>query len=136
MNNQDLCSFDNTHQEGPLRWIFVKNMMLKARIGVYPHEHNRKQNVRISVYCATRDDKDGHHVGVDKLERTVSYDDIVSHVQDVVEAGHVELTETLAEKIAAGVLADKRVLITRISVEKLDVIPSCESVGVVIQRRQ
>lgn len=56
-------------------------------------------------------------------------------VRQIVQEGHVRLVETLAERIAAGVLADTRVHVVRVKIEKLDVFEEIESVGVEIERR-
>jgi 7,8-dihydroneopterin aldolase/epimerase/oxygenase len=42
--------------------------------------------------------------------------------------------ETLAERIAALCLSDRRVRVARVRVEKLDVFPDATSVGVEIER--
>ena len=62
--------------------------------------------------------------------------------QMIVRGGHGDdgykgmlLVETLAERIAAGVLADNRVKVVRVRIEKLDVFEEIEAVGVEIERR-
>jgi 7,8-dihydroneopterin aldolase/epimerase/oxygenase len=52
----------------------------------------------------------------------------------VLAQGHVNLVETLCEKIASACLKDRRVLAARIRVEKPDIIPNARSVGVEIER--
>lgn len=56
-------------------------------------------------------------------------------VRQIVAEGHVRLVETLAERIAAGVLVDNRVKVVRVRIEKLDVFEEIEAVGVEIERR-
>ena len=65
----------------------------------------------------------------------VSYERVVTLVRRIVADGHVRLVETLAERIAAGVLADPRIRVVRIRVEKLDVFEEIAAVGVEIERR-
>jgi dihydroneopterin aldolase len=48
--------------------------------------------------------------------------------------GHINLVETLAEKIAELCLGDGRVETARIRVEKLDVYAEAASVGIEIER--
>jgi len=50
--------------------------------------------------------------------------------------GHINLVETLAERIAALCLADARVSSVRVRVEKLDIYEQADSVGVEIERLQ
>ena len=52
----------------------------------------------------------------------------------IVERGHINLVETLAEKIAVLCLANGRVRSVRVRVEKLDIVPDAQSVGVEIER--
>jgi len=54
----------------------------------------------------------------------------------VIEAGHINLVETLAEQIASLALLDNRVLSARVRVEKLQVMEDAESVGVEIERKR
>jgi dihydroneopterin aldolase len=49
-------------------------------------------------------------------------------------AGHVELVEQLADRIARLCLEDPRVRSARVRVEKLDAIADCAAVGVEIER--
>ncbi|OUI96075.1 diguanylate cyclase [Acetobacter indonesiensis] len=120
--------------EPPLRCLFLNNMMLDAHIGVFPHEQGVTQRIRVSVAFGVLDRED-LEVGADDLSRTVSYEQVVLLVRRIISEGHVRLVETLAERIAAGVLADSRVKVVRIKIEKLDVFEEIESVGVEIERR-
>ncbi|MBS0961043.1 MULTISPECIES: dihydroneopterin aldolase [Acetobacter] len=121
--------------EQPLRCLFINNMLIDAYIGVFPHELNVTQRIRVSVAFGVPDRND-LEVGQDDLSRTVSYEHVVRLVHQIIAEGHVRLVETLAERIAAGVLADQRVQVVRVKIEKLDVFEEIESVGVEIERRQ
>lgn len=118
----------------PLRCLFLKNMVLDAHIGVFPHEQGVTQRIRVSVHFGV-DDRTDLEVGPDDLSRTVSYERVVQLVHRIVREGHVRLVETLAERIASGVLADERVRVVRVRIEKLDVFEEIEAVGVEIERR-
>ncbi len=118
----------------PLRRLFIRNMILDANIGVFPHEQGVSQRIRVSVSFGV-DDRTDLEIGVDDLSRTVSYEQVVVLVRQIVAEGHVRLVETLAERIAAGVLADNRVKVVRVRIEKLDVFEEIEAVGVEIERR-
>ena len=118
----------------PLRCLFLKNMILDAHIGVFPHEQGVTQRIRVSVHFGV-DDRTDLVVGPDELSRTVSYERVVQLVHRIVREGHVRLVETLAERIASGVLSDDRVRVVRVRIEKLDVFEEIEAVGVEIERR-
>jgi len=52
----------------------------------------------------------------------------------ITEESHINLVETLAERIAGLCLADARVARVRVCVEKLDIYEEAASVGVEIER--
>lgn len=117
---------------GRTRQVFLRDMVLPARIGVYLHEQGGPQRVRINVNLAVDDDR--AQEGRDELARVVDYGAVAETVRRIVAAGHVKLAETLAERIAAAVLADPRVAVARVRVEKLDVFPDTGAVGVEVER--
>ena len=64
----------------------------------------------------------------------MDYGVVADQIRAMVATGHVNLVETLAERIADICLSDIRVEAARIRVEKLDILPDAESVGVEIER--
>ncbi len=124
---------------GPgVRHVFLRDMVLPARIGVYASEHGKQQRIRINVDLAVDDpeaDQPGG-VGRDALDRVVDYGGIAEAVRALVAAQHVQLVETLAERLAAGCLDDRRVRSARVSVEKLDIMPDGATAGVEVERRR
>ncbi len=117
---------------GGLRHVFVRDLELVARIGAYDHEKHAGQRIRINLDIEVVDDRDHG----DQLTNVVCYQRIVDGIKAVVEAGHINLVETLAERIAAVPLADHRVEAVRVRVEKLEAIREAASVGVEITRRK
>ncbi len=123
------------------RSMFIRDLVLDASIGVHAHEHAARQRVRINLDLAVSDDAAGARlsraaVGADELGRVVDYEAIVNRVRALVAAGHVQLVETLAERLAEICLADPRVLAARVRLEKLDVFADAASAGVEVERRQ
>ena len=123
-----------------LRHVFLRDLVLPVSIGVHPHEQAGPQRVRINVDLGVEDDgarklsRPG--VGRDDLRRVVDYEGVANAVRAIVAAGHVMLVETLAERIAESCLADPRVHLARVRVEKLDVFADAASAGVEIERRR
>lgn len=121
------------------RRMFVKDLVLKAQIGVYAHEQGCSQRVRVNLELAVDEmptpQLSRPAVGADDLGRVVDYDTVINAVRQIIAAGHVQLVETLAERIAEAALRDPRVRSIRVRVEKLDVIPDAASVGVEIERQ-
>jgi len=122
-----------------LRHVFLRDLVLPARIGVHAHEERGSQRIRINVDLGVRDDGarvSRAPVGRDELSRVVDYEVLANRVRAIVAAGHVRLVETLAERIAEACLEDARVDLARVRVEKLDVFADAASAGVEIERRR
>lgn len=121
-----------------LRHVFLRDLILSARIGIYPHEHTGAQRVRINVDLAVKDEPQAETdltLSVrEELARVVDYEKLAHDVRAIVSARHVRLVETLAERIAICCLVDERVVSARVRVEKLDVFPDAVSAGVEIER--
>lgn len=115
----------------PIR-LFIRDLVLPVRIGVHQHERIANQRVRINLELEVT----APPTIDDDLENVVCYGEIMTGIRHVVGAGHVNLAETLAERIAAMCLADRRVLAAKVRIEKLDVFPEASSVGIEIERRR
>ena len=109
--------------------VFVRNLEVLARIGVHGHEHGKPQPVRINVWLTCKAGATG-----DKMENVVDYEAVADNIRKIVGSGHINLAETLAERIAASCLEDKRVEKARVRVEKLHALPGTEAAGVEIER--
>ena len=115
-----------------LRRVFVRDLVMTCSIGVHAHEHEHKQRVRLNLDL---DVAETIEPIADDLRDVVCYDEIISAVRRIVDAGHVRLIETLAEHVAGLCLADPRIRIARVQIEKLDVYQDVASVGISIVRR-
>jgi len=109
--------------------IFVRNFVLPIAIGVYDEEQGITQKVGFSIEAEVAA---GVSPKGDDLEEVPSYDELTGAVKAVVAAGHINLVETLAARIAERCLADKRIVSVRVRVEKLERGP--DAVGVEIVR--
>jgi 7,8-dihydroneopterin aldolase/epimerase/oxygenase len=116
---------------GGFRHVLVRDLVLACEIGALRHERGARQRVRINLDLSAREEPAPI---ADDLRNVVCYDEVVSAIRRLTAAGHMNLVETLAERIAELCLADARVRIARVRVEKLDVYPDAGSVGVEIER--
>ena len=66
----------------------------------------------------------------------VDYESITAKIRVLVASGHINLAETLAERIAEACFQDSRVNTARVRVEKLHALPGAESAGVEIERER
>jgi len=123
-----------------LRHVFIRDLVLQASIGVYASEHEAPQRIRLNLDLAVEDEGGSPlsrvAVGRDELARVVDYEAIANKARALVASGHVQLVETLAERIAETILTDPRIRLARVRVEKLDVLADAASAGVEIERRQ
>ena len=114
-----------------VRHVFIHDMVLPCSIGVYSHEREAPQRVRINLDLAVRESSSAIN---DSLANVVCYEDVADGIRAIVGRGHVNLVETLAEDIATLCLEDIRILSVRVRIEKLDVFEDTQGVGVEIER--
>ena len=107
------------HSAQPYDKVWVRDLVLPVRIGIWSEEQGITQRVRFTVELSVH--PGGHRPG--DLSSVVSYDFIIDGITAAVSEGHVLLTETLAERVAAHCLSDQRAAMVRVVVEKLDRIP-------------
>ena len=114
-----------------LRHVFVRDLELMAPIGIYDVEKASPQRIIVNIDLSVSEGA-GHKD--DDISHVVSYEIVVKKVEAIIAEGHINLVETLCEKIAASCLTDKRVMAARVRVEKPDIVPNARSVGVEIER--
>ena len=109
------------------RQLFLRDYAVRINIGVHDFEKRAEQRVLINVdlyiplVLSTPK--------ADELHEVVDYDFIRRSVSERVQRGHIHLQETLCDDVLALMLAHPRVKAARVSTEKPDVYPDCESVG-------
>jgi dihydroneopterin aldolase len=108
--------------------VFIDDLVLDVEIGVYTHEKGVTQRVRFSV------DVDVIPATValeDDIGRAFDYDTIITGIKDIIAEGHINLVETLAERIAEHCLAHPRASSVLVKIEKLDKEPGAVGVEIV-----
>jgi dihydroneopterin aldolase len=109
--------------------VFVRDLVIPVEIGAYAHERGRVQRVRFNVeadvYRAT---------GEDDMRTIFSYDVVIDAIKMILASGHIDLVETIAERLAESILLHDRVRAVAVQIEKLDVAPG--AVGVRIRRER
>ncbi len=111
--------------------ILVRDLVLPWQIGVWRHEENRRQRIRLNLDLQVSELPDPT---ADKYEEVLCYEKIINEIRALAARGHVKLAETLADQVAALCLADARVRQVTIRIEKLEAIEEATSVGVEITR--
>ena len=110
--------------------VLVKNLILKASVGIYPKEKIRKQKVRFNISITATDNIKTKN----DISEFVSYEDVIKNVKNAINRGHSPLIENLAQNIAEKCLINKRILKIEIMIEKLETFKETESVGIKIIR--
>lgn len=110
------------------RRLFLRNYEVQINIGVHDFEKQGEQRVLINVDLFIPL-KDSTPTG-DSLEEVVDYDYMRSTIARRMAQGHIHLQETLCDDVVKAMLAHPKVRAVRVSTEKPDVYPDCESVGV------
>jgi 7,8-dihydroneopterin aldolase/epimerase/oxygenase len=118
---------------GTYRRVFVRDFEIVVSVGVFEREKRYEQRIIVSADLYVRDNYDG---ASDRIADVVDYGKVVDGIARLAQSEHVNLIETLAERIAQHCLADHRVDHVRVRIEKPDVLESCPSVGIEIERRR
>ncbi|MBC7167343.1 MAG: dihydroneopterin aldolase [Phenylobacterium sp.] len=105
--------------------VFVTGLKVDAHIGVYAHERGRTQPLVIDV------ELDAATAGAEHLSDTVNYELVAEAARQLAGAGHIDLVETFAERLALACLEDPKVSRARVRVDKPQALaPHAESAGV------
>ncbi len=113
--------------------VFVHGLEVMASIGVHPHEKETRQRVLVDVELNLGDLPPPVD---DRLAETIDYQEIAKRVETLAREGHVQLVETLAERIAAWCLNDARVVAVTVRVAKPEALTNAAAAGCVVTRRR
>lgn len=108
---------------GEVRALFLRNFTVQARVGAHDHERGARQRVRLDLtaYLATDAPDPG-----DRLAAVLDYDRLRQGVLDILGAGHINLLETVAERVCAMCFAHPQVRAVALCIAKPDAHPDCE----------
>ena len=109
------------------RRLFLRRYEVRINIGVHAFEKTGEQRVSINVDLyvplALSTPK------ADDLDEVLDYDFMRRSIAARISRGHIHLQETLCDDVLALMLTHPKVRAARVSTEKPDVYPDCESVG-------
>ncbi len=125
----------STTQTSPLKkWrIFITDWVVQASVGIWPHEQQQPQDIRINITCDVEASMPQDQASTEEI---VCYDQLLQSIQALVEGQHFYLIETLAEAIANQCLKDSRIQEVLVRVEKLAFLPRGGGLGIEITRHQ
>lgn len=114
--------------------VLVRGIRLEASIGVLPWERQVKQPVEVDVAAQV---ESSELLKTGDLSKGVDFSAVIDSVRRVVMAGHVDLVEVLADRIAAAVLADTPAQCVQVQVRKYSACAGAAAhVGVEVQRER
>lgn len=114
------------------RRLFLRNYEVLINIGVHDFEKKGEQRILINVdlFIPLAESTPQQ----DQLDEVVDYDFMRTTIANRMARGHIQLQETLCDDVISAMLAHPKVKAVRVSTEKPDVYPDCESVGVEVFR--
>jgi len=111
--------------------ILIKDLLIRGIIGIHDWEREKKQDILINIVL----EADCRPAGLsDDFRDAVDYRAVTKKVLVLVEESSFYLVEKLAEEIAGICLADPRVQLARVRVEKPGAVRFSQSVGVEVER--
>jgi dihydroneopterin aldolase len=88
--------------------ITLRAMRFHALVGILPHERTTPQPIEIDLSVAVRDG-----------ESVVDYRRLYDGVASIIDAGHIDFLEEIAESVASGAFAvSERITRARVAVRK------------------
>lgn len=111
--------------------VYLHDLKVDCVIGVFEWERRIKQTLRIDLDMAADIRR---AAASDRIEDTLDYKAVAKRVVGVAGDSRFQLVETLAEKIAAVVLAEFKVPWVRVRINKKGAVRGADGVGIVIER--
>ncbi len=112
-------------------WIFIEKLSFLASIGVFDWEKTLPQKLVVDVEMLT---DISSAAASDDLSSTLDYAAVSQHLIQLAQAQHHDLIETLAEKMAASLLAHFPTHQLTLTLRKPGAVASAKNVGVRITR--
>lgn len=105
--------------------VFVRRLRLEAEVGLYAHEQGRRQPLIVDI------ELDLAPAWIEHIADTANYAEVAEKAKALAAAGHCNLVETFAHRLAEACLEDEKVLSARVRIEKPEALaPDAETAGV------
>jgi dihydroneopterin aldolase len=111
--------------------VFIEELRVDTRVGILPWERVVRQTVCLELEMAW-DNRPAAASG--EISDALDYAAVAARVAALVAGRQWDLIETLAEEVAASVMADFGVPWLRLSVRKPAAVAAARAVGVTIER--
>jgi dihydroneopterin aldolase len=112
--------------------IFVRDLRLQTLIGFHRRERVVPQTIRIDLEIGIANTA---VFASDKVADCIDYDKVTTRLREVASE-HVNLVETLAERVARLLLDEFGAAWVKVSIAKLGILKDVGRVGVTVERRK
>ena len=97
-----------------LRHVFVNRLAVEASIGIHPHERENKQTIWLTIDAGVLEEAQHRK----RLAMSFAMRIYANWRRPLATDGHIDLVETLAERIADRLMEDPRLVQIRVQIEK------------------
>ncbi|MBY0462372.1 MAG: dihydroneopterin aldolase [Alphaproteobacteria bacterium] len=111
--------------------IVIQDLLIRCKIGVYPHELGTPQDVLINLECNYLAPLPQPNTDTSQV---LCYATLAKDIETIANKEHIYFIENFAETIADHCLSDPRVQKVKISAMKMNALDTAKSVGVKITR--
>jgi dihydroneopterin aldolase len=111
--------------------VFIEGLEIEALIGIYDWERRIRQPLLFDLEMAF---DNRVPAASDDIAHTLDYKAVSTRIREFVTASDFGLVETLAERVAAVVLAEFPVQRLRLKLSKPGAVRGARAVGVMIER--
>jgi dihydroneopterin aldolase len=112
--------------------IFVRDFRLQTLIGFHRRERVVPQTIRIDLEIGIANTA---VFASDKVADCIDYDKVTTRIREI-SREHVNLVETLADRVARLVLDEFGAAWVKVSIAKLGILKDVGRVGVSVERRK
>ncbi len=111
-------------------FIFIDDMRVEARVGIFGREQAAPQTLEISLTFGVPDEA----ARDDDIDKTIRYDAVIERIRAELAARHFNLLETLGEYVIGLLLDEFGAPWVKISIAKIGIMKGVRRVGVQIER--
>jgi len=111
--------------------VYIRELEIKTIIGIYDWEREQRQVVSLDLEMGA---DIAPAAETDSIEQALDYKAVAKRLIDFVENSEFFLVETLAERIAALVLAEFDVRWLKLRLGKPGAVTGSKDVGIIIER--
>ena len=111
--------------------VFIKNLRVKAVVGVFEWERCIEQILQLDLEMTVDIAKAAQS---DDLKDTIDYKAVAKRAKNFIEESRYQLVETIADRLANILLQEFSISYIRMTMSKPKAVRDSEAVGIIIER--